>query len=56
MLEFIKSAYELHNHLEPEIAYKQNEQLYQLTEIPSEINSKDNLPLTSQFPALDLPN
>ena len=56
MLEFIKSAYELHNHLEPEIAHKQNEQLYKLTGIPSGINSKDNLHLMSQFPASDLPN
>ena len=36
MLEFIKSAYELHSNLDPEIAHKQDKQLYELTGVPPE--------------------
>ena len=56
MLEFIKTAYELHCFLDPEIAHKQNEQLYQLTGIPAEIIGDKEKIFSTHSPVLDLPS
>lgn len=56
MLEFIKTAYELHSHLDPELAHKHNKQLYELTGVPPEIKVREEAFFSLVSSKKDLPN